>query len=74
MKLRDFEVIVEKCDDGWFVADVPSLPGCHTQGKSRKEALENIKEAIQLCLEVAAEKKTKAKAPVITVEKVSVYA
>lgn len=74
MKLRNFEVVIEKCDDGWFIADIPALPGCHTQGKTKKEVLENIKEAIQLCLEMASEKKTKPKAQIITVEKVSVYA
>lgn len=37
--------------DGWIVASVPTLPGCHTQGKTSAQALGRIKEAIELCLE-----------------------
>ena len=48
MKLK---VILEKGEDGYIVVSVPSLPGCHTQGKTEKEAIRNIKEAIQLYLE-----------------------
>lgn len=42
MKVKEFDVVIEKGDNGYFVADVPALPGCHTQGKTKKEALENI--------------------------------
>ncbi|MES2154487.1 MAG: type II toxin-antitoxin system HicB family antitoxin [bacterium] len=49
----DFLVVLEKDEDsGDFVADVPELPGCHTQGRNKKEALANIREAIELYLEV----------------------
>ena len=41
-----FHVTVEKSEDGWFVVECPSLPGCVSQGKNEEEALENIKEAI----------------------------
>lgn len=41
--------------DGWWVAEVPSLPGCVTQGSTREEALENAAEAAELWLEVARE-------------------
>ena len=41
-----FHVILEQAEDGWVVAEVPALPGCVSQGKDEKEALENIKEAI----------------------------
>jgi len=41
-----FHVVLEKAEDGWIVAEVPALPGCVSQGKDDKEALENIKEAI----------------------------
>ena len=44
----NFKVIVEKDEDGFFIATVPALPGCISQGKSEKEALKNIKEAISL--------------------------
>ena len=41
-----FRVLIEQDEDGVFVAEVPSLPGCVSQGTSREEALENIREAI----------------------------
>ncbi len=41
-----FHVVLEKAEDGWIVAEVPALPGCVSQGKDEKEALENVKEAI----------------------------
>ena len=46
-----FKVIIKKGEDGYFVATVPSLPGCISQGKTEAEAKENIKEAIELYLE-----------------------
>jgi predicted RNase H-like HicB family nuclease len=41
-----FHVTLERAEDGWVVAECPALPGCVSQGKDEKEALENIKEAI----------------------------
>ena len=41
-----FHVVLEDDEDGWIVAECPSLPGCVSQGKTQQEALENIKEAI----------------------------
>ena len=41
-----FHVSLEKAEDGWIVAECPALPGCVSQGRDEKEALENIKEAI----------------------------
>jgi len=41
-----FHVVLEKDEDGWIVAECPSLPGCVSQGKTEQEAIENIKEAI----------------------------
>jgi predicted RNase H-like HicB family nuclease len=49
---EEFNVIIERDADGYFVASVPSLPGCHTQAKSLDELMVRIKEAIILCLEV----------------------
>ena len=46
-----FRVLIEVDEDGVFVAEVPSLPGCVTQGKTREEALRNAQEAIELYLE-----------------------
>jgi predicted RNase H-like HicB family nuclease len=53
---RKFVVLVEKDDDGYYVASVPTLPGCHTQARSLEELLERVKEAIEAYLE--AEKDT----------------
>ncbi len=47
------KVLLEQGEDGWIVAHVPALRGCVTQGKSRDEAIANIKEAIEGWLEVA---------------------
>ena len=49
---RDFNVIIERDSEGYYVATVPGLRGCHTQAKSLDELMERIKEAIELCLEV----------------------
>ena len=49
---REFNVIIERDADGYFVASVPSIPGCHTQAKSLDELMKWIREAIELCLEV----------------------
>ncbi len=46
-----YRVLIEQDEDGVFVAEVPSLPGCISQGRSRQEALENAKEAIAAYLE-----------------------
>ncbi|OGL42338.1 MAG: hypothetical protein A2042_05480 [Candidatus Schekmanbacteria bacterium GWA2_38_11] len=54
MKLH---VIIEQDEAGYYAAEVPALPGCLSQGKTRKEAIANIKEAIQGWLEVMESKK-----------------
>ncbi|VVB53882.1 HicB_like antitoxin of bacterial toxin-antitoxin system [uncultured archaeon] len=46
-----FKVIIKEGEDGWYVVEVPTLPGCISQGRTKKEALGNIKEAIELYLE-----------------------
>lgn len=48
---REFNVIVERDSDGFYVASVPSLRGCHTQARSLDELMERIREAVELCLE-----------------------
>ncbi|EQB65355.1 MAG: type II toxin-antitoxin system HicB family antitoxin [Thermoplasmataceae archaeon] len=50
-----YTVILEKGEDGYIVANVPALPGCITQGKTREEALKNAKEAIELYIDVLRE-------------------
>jgi antitoxin HicB len=42
-----FVITIEKDEDGWFIASCPALPGCHSQGKTKEEAIANIKEAIR---------------------------
>ena len=48
---RDFSVVVERDEDGIYVASVPALPGCHTQASSLDTLMERIREAIALHLE-----------------------
>ena len=50
------KVLLYPGEDGYFVVEVPSLPGCISQGKTRKEALANIEEAIDLYIEVLQER------------------
>ena len=49
---RDFSIIVERDQDGYYVASVPELPGCHTQARSLDKLIDRVREAIELCLEV----------------------
>ena len=46
----DFTILIEQDEDGIYVAKVPNIEGCYTQGKTVQEALERIKEAIKVCL------------------------
>ena len=55
MKTLKLPVIITPGEDGYFVAEIPILPGCISQGKTKKEALENIREAAELCLECQTE-------------------
>ncbi len=52
---QDFDVVIEQDAEGYYVASVPRLSGCHTQARSLDALLERIREAIELCLEVEAE-------------------
>lgn len=53
--MRRYAVTLEPGEDGWIVAEVPSLPGCISQGRTRDEALANVKEAMEGYLEVLTE-------------------
>jgi len=50
-KIRNFTVLIEQDEDGIFVAKVPDIQGCYTQGKTVAQAMERVREAIQVCLE-----------------------
>ncbi|HLD05428.1 MAG TPA: type II toxin-antitoxin system HicB family antitoxin [Candidatus Nanoarchaeia archaeon] len=50
-KVMNFTTLIEQGEGGWYIASVPDIPGCHTQGKTIAQVLERIKEAIEVCLE-----------------------
>lgn len=49
---RQFDVVIERDEEGYYLASVPQLPGCHTQARSLDDVTLRIREAIELCLEV----------------------
>ena len=51
-RTHSLKVVLRSGEDGWVVAECPALPGCISQGRDRDEALANVREAIELCLEV----------------------
>ena len=52
---RQFDVVIERDEEGIYVASVPQLEGCHTQTRSLDQLMDRVREAIQLCLEVEGE-------------------
>jgi predicted RNase H-like HicB family nuclease len=64
-------VIIEKDEDGFYVAEVPDLKGCYTQGKTFEEVMKNIREVIELCLEAEKEKEFPKK-ELIAVQRIEV--
>ena len=69
-KKREFNVVIEKDEDGFYVGSVPSLRGCHTQAKSLDQLMKRMTEVIALCLEE--EKPTSYSNEVIGVQKIAV--
>jgi predicted RNase H-like HicB family nuclease len=53
---REFDVLIERDAEGYYVATVPALRGCHTQAKSLDTLMARVQEAIELCLEVEGDK------------------
>ena len=51
-----FNITIDRDEDGVWIAECPSIPGCVSQGATKLEAVESVKQAIALCLEVRAEK------------------
>ena len=56
-KPKTLPVVLRPGEDGWTVAECPVIPGCISQGRTRAEALESIREAIELCLETGAQER-----------------
>jgi len=68
---KEFTVIIEQDEEGYYVSEVPQLPGCHTQAKSLDKLMERTKEAIQLCLEVSGAKKERPKTHLVGIQKIA---
>ena len=69
---KKYSVIVEKGMDGYFIAEVPELPGCYSQGKTMKEVMSNVKEAIELYLESVQDLKKKPEKRFVAIREVAV--
>lgn len=64
MKVLQFKVLIEEDEEGWYVASVPELSGCYTQGKTLEQVRLRIKEVIELVLDADPQtKKEKLKSP-----------
>ncbi|MCW4024692.1 MAG: type II toxin-antitoxin system HicB family antitoxin [Candidatus Bathyarchaeota archaeon] len=74
--MREFDVVLLEDETGGYVAIVPALPGCHTQGDTLTEVMENVKEAIDLYVETLTdrEKKDLLKQKVVGFQKVKALA
>jgi len=74
--MHEFDVVIIEDETGGYVAFVPALPGCHTQGDTLQELLDNVKEAIELYLETLTEgeKRDLLKQRVVGIQKVKTLA
>jgi len=74
--MQEFDVVLLEDESGGYVALVPALPGCHTQGDTLTEVMDNVKEAIDLYMETLTEKEKKEllKEKVVGIQKVKVLA
>ena len=71
---KTYLVVIEKGMDGYFIGEVPELPGCHTQGRTKKELMRNLKEAIELYLETLQELRKKPEKRFVEIKEVVVNA
>ena len=67
---RKFTVLIERDEEGWLVASVPALRGCHTQAKTLDTLMKRVREAIELCLEV--EGSVQANLELVGIQQISV--
>jgi len=51
MKLYNYKIIIEECDEGGFYAECPAFPGCHVEGETYEESIKEIKEAVKSFIE-----------------------
>jgi predicted RNase H-like HicB family nuclease len=74
--MREFDVVLLEDETGGYIAFVPALPGCHTQGDTLEDLMKNVKEAIDLYMETLTEqeKKDLLKQKVIGIQKVKALA
>jgi predicted RNase H-like HicB family nuclease len=74
--MREFDVVLLEDETGGYVAIVPALPGCHTQGDTLAEVMENVKEAINLYVETLTEREKKdiLRQKVVGIQKVKALA
>ena len=68
---REFYVLIERDEDGYYVGEAPQLRACYSQGKTLDELMANMKEVIALCLE---EQREEFRSEVIGIQRVAVYA
>ena len=67
---REYTVIIEQDEAGWYVAEVPELYGCHTQARSLDELMERVKEAIEVCRE--SDTSTRPRKQLVGVQRIAV--
>ncbi len=74
--MYEFDVVIVEDETGGYIAFVPALPGCHTQGESLEELIKNVKEAIELYIETLTEteKKELLQQRVVGIQKVKAFA
>jgi predicted RNase H-like HicB family nuclease len=71
-KTREFVIVIERDEDGWYVASVPELRGCHTQARSLDELTQRIREAISLCLQTADKRETRTALEFVGLQRVAI--
>jgi len=76
LSMFEFDVVIVEDEGGGYIAFVPTLPGCHTQGDTIDELLRNVKEAIELYIETLTEeeKAELTKHKVVGLQKVKAFA